>query len=505
MGGIAMKIIQLKIKLTEDTVFSETSATEGGHKSLTYIPGSALLGSTAAKLYKQLTAEEAWLLFHSGSVRFLNGFPMHDGKCTYPTPLCWFSGKDQTNLNYKDKIFVGTEALGNEQPKQIRSGFYTEDKQRIDIGLSSRMKTAIDPNTRTAKEAQLFDYQFIPAGQTFSASIQCDEHIDSKLIEKLIAHFNGGLLLGRSRSAEYGHASITAALISENKQQTQNNNDYLTLWLQSDLCVIDHNGQPNLNPNLQDLAPNLPNANLLAAKTHSAKRRYRVWNAFKRNYDAERQVLKAGSLLTFDIKTNQLTDAHWKGLSQGLGLYRENGLGQVLCNHPLTAENQSFMTSKAKTDTNDSTPNKTESSHPLIQWLTDQQHTAQGDENIKLTAKADAKQLNTAYESHRRMLGLEPHIAVGPSRSQWGSVLAAAKAAKNSNELYNTLFTDSDAIVKEKKSGWQDKFWFNDKLFSFQQWFEHEICKSKKDNLSTYLQHFAHAAMHTQTTKGDKE
>lgn len=100
-----MKTITLTITLAEDTIFSEHAATEGGHKSLSYVPGSALLGCAAAKLYRHLTPATAWDLFHSGKVRFTNGYPLSNtGKPSYPAPNNWHHTKEDAN-----QVFIGSK------------------------------------------------------------------------------------------------------------------------------------------------------------------------------------------------------------------------------------------------------------------------------------------------------------------------------------------------------------------------------------------------------------
>ena len=182
-----MKTITLTITLAEDTIFSEHAATEGGHKSLSYVPGSALLGCAAAKLYRHLTPATAWDLFHSGKVRFTNGYPLSNtGKPSYPAPNNWHHTKEDAN-----QVFIGSKHFfdENKQPKQVRAGFYTEDRVVVSVLRESRMKTAVDPITRMAKDAQLFDYQFIPANYRFRSEIHIDDDIEQNTIENLLKLF----------------------------------------------------------------------------------------------------------------------------------------------------------------------------------------------------------------------------------------------------------------------------------------------------------------------------
>ena len=49
-------------------IVSQSAATTNNHQGLDYIPGSAMLGLVASRLYPELTGEKSWQLFHSGKV-----------------------------------------------------------------------------------------------------------------------------------------------------------------------------------------------------------------------------------------------------------------------------------------------------------------------------------------------------------------------------------------------------------------------------------------------------
>ena len=75
------------ITLTQDVIVSASSATAGQHQSLDYLPGSLFLGLAASRGYAELNTHEAWTLFHSGSVRFLDALAFIDKEPSYPAPL----------------------------------------------------------------------------------------------------------------------------------------------------------------------------------------------------------------------------------------------------------------------------------------------------------------------------------------------------------------------------------------------------------------------------------
>ncbi|MCB0132978.1 MAG: hypothetical protein KDD78_19085, partial [Caldilineaceae bacterium] len=64
--------------------------------TLTYIPGSVVRGLFAGRYGgpKDAGADEFRRLFLDGSVRYLNGYLVHDGQRTLPAPASWQMVKD---------------------------------------------------------------------------------------------------------------------------------------------------------------------------------------------------------------------------------------------------------------------------------------------------------------------------------------------------------------------------------------------------------------------------
>ena len=211
----------LGITLEEDCVFSVRSATVGGHESLDRIPGQALLGAAASSLYSSLDRREAFVAFHSGRLRFGDGLPFDGIAQGFPVPLAWHHAKtDKAEANgrlMKEKVYnflhqdkIVSRGQREEQPKQLRMGYVFTDGRIIKPARSLRMKTAIEPGEGRAAEGQLFGYESLVRGQYFATVIEAEENLDNELFKKVIGALRGDLLLGRSRSAEYGRAHAEA-------------------------------------------------------------------------------------------------------------------------------------------------------------------------------------------------------------------------------------------------------------------------------------------------------
>jgi len=213
-----MKQYTITLTLQEDVIISQRSASLGGHRSLDYVPGAVLLGACAGRLYDRICAEfgqqQAYRLFHSGKVRFGNAYPLSvSGQVGMPMPVVWRYKKGDSYQSKRDgdryQLDIGKinqdKDNGGVQYVQLRSGYLTGNLEILKPDQTLRMKTAIDPDTARAATSQLFGYQALQAGQRFSAILAADDDV-LELAELAAEAMRGTLLLGRSRSAQYGKA-----------------------------------------------------------------------------------------------------------------------------------------------------------------------------------------------------------------------------------------------------------------------------------------------------------
>lgn len=510
-----MKCFDLIITLQDDCIFSERNATAGGHKALDYIPGGALLGAVAAKLYPTLSSQQAFDWFHSGKLRFGNAYPLtRDKQRTFPMPACWHQAKgdkaktEEGHLD-KEKVWrLGMPKDGkfpdNKQPTQLRDGYIALNGRLAEANRSFRMKTAINADTGRAKESALFGYDALQAGQHFYAQICCDDSFNETDIQTIKDALSEQVLLGRSRSAEYGRASIAIppdALPALPSGSAVGNK--ITLWLLSDLMVMDQHGQPTLTPLPQDLG--LPEGKLVVKESFLRTRRYSTWNAHKRGYEMERQVINKGSVLVYQLDA-PLTDEHLKMIAAGLGVERQTGLGQVWLNPPLLETQQPDWGKSAALSWHD----KIELAEPkttpaLIKWLSKRQEQSKGQAKFQREAKAIAKNYDDLCQSSRNLRGLDSSVHVGPSQSQWGAVLAAAKSPRDLEAFLNA----KDGSFKAKGEGWKDEFWDASKskgqeVTSFHAWFLEVTAESKDIRLVQHLVREIQSVLKAQKHTGGK-
>ena len=480
--------LNLQIELVDELIFSQRSASLGGHGSLHHIPGAALLGVAAARLYKVLTRELAWAAFHSGKLRFGDGLPVSDnGSQGWPMPLCWHHAKGETIVKQNRLVLNRVFNLmhcpegklpgedGDRQPKQLREGYVTADGQLLQPDTEFRMRTAINPGTGRAAEAQLFGFQSLAAGQRFHASVDWDKELPALVIENLKAVFDSGdLLLGRSRSAQFGRARCTLlesplaepALASEVGEA-------VSLWLLSDLAANDANGMPTLTPTAADLG--LPWGNPVADKTYTRIRSYAPYNTHHQLYGRERQVIAAGSVLSFKVDApptaSQLAD--WRIMvNAGLGLYRESGLGRVVLEPELLrGVNPVFSGPIPQTP---QTPRPEVPVHPFAQWVkqtTDNQDT---ENERKRWAEQAVLQLVELELNARALAGLGSNDQAGPGKSQWGRVSEVAKTAAqradSQSVLHTGLFDQDNGICKPSDPDWGRATQLGNRATTFADW-----------------------------------
>ena len=462
-------VMHFSLRLVTNTVVSQNSASSGDHRCLDFIPGAALLGVAAGKLYSQLAPEKSDLLFQSGRVRFTDALPAFEGRSGWPMPLCWHHIKGQS--------FTGTDGLGNRldpsaifdpsrfalkdglQPKQLRSGYITTTGDLVDVQKDFELKTAINSETGGAEKSQLFGYQSLRAGQCFRFSVIADGNIDTELLSQLTEALSGPARIGRSRSAQFGEVVIEAiSQVQPPQAQNDAKDNLLRLWLTSDLALMDERGNPLLTPTPSALGLSAE-SEWLADASFLRTRSYAPFNTKRRCYDLERQVISRGSVLVFRLP-EPISQAQ-KDALQCLGQYQEAGLGQVVVNPVLLSSvNPAFEVVKnVKKDK----PQQVATIKPdstLVRFLGRRTQTADHSVEVEKYARKFISEIQGALVSAAAWAGLPdgslPHEI--PNRSQWGKVRELAVTYEGDpTTLQRQLFDSDHAVlrVREGQAAWR--------------------------------------------------
>lgn len=422
-----------RITLKSDLVASLRPGSEGGHECLDYLPGSLLRG-TVAGAWKSADPDSFSATLFGGAVRFGNALPSVDGVSSIPVPLSYHRKKGGEK---EGAIVNQLQGAPDPDSRQIRSGYLvplesTDRARLIRPEQVERGKTAINPATRNqAEEGQLFAYQAIREGATFLATITGEQsHLD--LAEKILSE--KGHRLGRSRTAEFGEVEITTENQAENALLAERapNSAEIRLLLLSDLC-LERNGSAVLQPSEEDFGLKAGEATVDWANTYLASRSYSPWIAYRNGFDDERQVLSKGGVVTLSFPDEEsaaksLPDLRAK-LANGIGLHREDGLGQIAVN-PAILFMDSIDCSESGASEEDACAETPQSDHPLFIFAK-----RKADEAAKLMkaenlAKAWRKPLSSLSGAIQRETGS------GISSTQWSKIREIAVVTHFQSETF---------------------------------------------------------------------
>ena len=468
-----MKTAHFVGHLLNDAVISERTATTGGHRSLDHIPGGCLLGAAAARLYDHL-GNDAFTVFHSGKVRFGNAYPLSaTGQRTLPVPLAWHAPKGEElhgsvagvkNLvRATEQHFQAWDEQGDQQ-KQLRSGFFSPDGELVNAGKRYRLKTAVDRHRLgMSEERQLFGYESLAAGSLWHFCIDFDDTVSTEVVDQVTKALHGQIRVGRSRSAEYGLLQTTRVEVQDH-HQTFGAGGEIVLYCASDLALADNvTAAPVLTPAGDHFG--LSGVTFLAEKSYLRVRSYAPFNSTRRHFDLERQVIAKGSVLVFRAAPATTVDlpALVARLKRGIGLYRQEGLGQVLLNPGFL---ESFQYASGATGPALEVPQlKTGVESPeLTAWLNEK--LAQRDQEVAAIAEVDGWIAALVGQNC-------------PKNSQWGRLRTIALVGNTLAEIRAEIKQLTLEGVSQKQ--WGKTFVLNGRKVSYGDFLEKTVLAESID------------------------
>ena len=502
-----MSIVCFKATLTRDAIFSERSSTLGSHTTLPYIPGSVLLGCCAGKLYAGL-GTDAFTVFHSGSVRFGNAYPLDAvGNRTYPVPLSWHTEKNSqvaedgriipeniwNLLHHNDEIEKQLLAE-NAQPKQVREGFFSLQGSFVDPLSNYRLKTAIDRNKAgRSQEAQLFGYESLNAGSQWYFGVHFNDNLTPRIKDDICRVLTGTRLrIGKSRLSEYG--GNLRVVIDDDTAPVfipQICGHYLFFYCLSDAAFRDDvSGIPVHLPTANQIG--LTGTILEREKCFVRTRKYAPFNTYRKCWDMERQVLCRGSIITFKADT-QLTQGYLnevqKTLNKGVGLFRQDGLGSFLVNPGFLVEvgfNPAAVlkTAAMATEINSTSAVKqadsqcaglsTESSR-LVEWLTLKYNESRIESSVSAAVDGWITELVPALRKARNK---------APGKAQWAQLRDIAVLSENMAGVHDAFVNDKYGLCNHgiSKEKWQGRFYSNSlgRMLSYKDFMSEVVLKSRE-------------------------
>jgi len=321
-----MKTLKFQVEFLSDIVLPASSNTEGNIRELDFIPGSNFLGMVAKKYEK---FEKSFDIFHSGKVRFGDATILHDEKITYKMPLSYFHKKldNETVFNHHFLNDSDFKKLG--QLKQKRSGYITEDLEKVEIDYNYSQKSAYDKKNRRSLDSSMFGYSAIKSGTKWQFSIKYDD-ISEKDLELLKDSITGTQRLGKSKSSQYGLVEITSLKDNEldlpKEIQTENR---VVLYANSRLALVDESGNPTYD--LKYLFDGLNEKDIDYPKCQIKTSTFTPYNGAMQTKTYERVCIDRGSVIVlkeFDKEKVKLL----------VGAYQSEGFGELLLNPSFLSE-----------------------------------------------------------------------------------------------------------------------------------------------------------------------
>ncbi len=339
--------------LLDPVSMSASHSSDYSQICLDCIPGSAVAGALAGRLYRGYARENKERqqildrLFQNNEAVFANALPLTDeGLAVLPAPSCLYYEKG-TEEGVAPYVNRAATQQGEKQLKQVRSGYLNSVGGRHSVRRSSVTKTAIDRTTKTASDSQLFTLNFIEPGTVFwgYADIPQDVAGDPELAGEITSFLNSVIRIGKCRSSEFGRVRLelldqeqTSGAVDAAFHAPANLGDRLCLWCLSDVEFVDlASGAGTFVPQASNLwlgDDQTGKCTFCPEKSFIRTSRIRSFNRKRNGYDGEKCLVKRGSIIAFELKNGGSLDTAdlVKIAREGIGLGRHQGLGRVLVN-----------------------------------------------------------------------------------------------------------------------------------------------------------------------------
>lgn len=455
-----MKTLYFECTLLSDIILSETSASEGPQKTLSFIPGSNFLGIVARTAYPQadISAEDKMHLFHSGNVRFGDAHVSLSNFRSIQIPACLYYPKlegpqGDTYIHHLIELSSGSkDNYRSLQLKQYRKGFFTFAKNEeeeffaYEISPETRItiKSARDKMHRRSEDEKMFSYQSLACGAKMLFSVELTSGFE--YLEKIVTqHLCGKKNIGRSKSAEYGLVEIKKMdhpfeeVRSSNKTLSCHGNRYVVVYADSRLIFWDEEfNLPCMRPTAEMLGIKGGAIDWTLSQVRTF--RYSPFNFTRFQFDSDRYGFEKGSV--FVVRCQEFClPADTK-----VGLYKNEGFGKVIYNPEILI-----------------TPNLQPKARLIFEPKAEQEdtsHTIQFKDNtyesnflhLLISRKENTSDLKDVFKLVRDFVAThKPSFDTESMASQWGQIRNIAHSCENFNDFHkkvNDFLTHGEASNK---------------------------------------------------------
>lgn len=306
-----------------------------------YIPGGALRGA-AIQAYagdKDAADDDFRRLFLTGATRFLNAYPVMDGKRALPASLTWQTRR-KPDPNEPKKIYRGFSTAPKDveiknapfEFWQMKDGYLASVEEQWQVNVHTQRDAV--RGRATTEAGAVYRYIALPAGMKLQGIVLTQNEADAKTLKDLLG---AKILLGKARTAGYGHAKVETAPLPEGWRETGqglNVAQAVIITLLSPAIVRDENGQYSL-----DISPALSARLGKTVKINAPMRRAEIISGYNRTWGLplpQAIAIAAGSV--FEVESDASLDDWLKLESTGLGERRAEGFGRIAVNLEMPAE-----------------------------------------------------------------------------------------------------------------------------------------------------------------------
>lgn len=324
------------LTLQEPVLASSLGGEPNSANSLYYIPGGAIRGAAILAYGSEDNAAEPNFqrLFLNGKTRFLNAYPLMNQTRALPTPLSW-QVKRKPAPGEEKKVYKDTaSAPDNVDTKSAPFSFW----QLNDLAIySADEKWQVNIHTQrdairgraTTEAGAVYRYISLPAGMKLQGAVITQDAADAKQIEALLK--GKTILLGKARTAGYGHAKVDTAPMPENWRELDqpfSASETFTLTLLSPMLVRNERGQFSL-----DIEPALTARLGVTPEIEKTERHAEIIGGFNRKWGLplpQVNAIAAGSV--FKVNAKVTAEKLLELESTGIGERRAEGFGRVAIN-----------------------------------------------------------------------------------------------------------------------------------------------------------------------------
>lgn len=446
-----MKTLTYQCTLLTDIVLNAKSATEGANQTLDFIPGNNFLGITASKLYAELDAHTAWLIFHSGKVRFGDAHLLVNNCRCVKAPAAMYYPKLGSAAEecyvYHSLSQPWSSDLREKQLKQLRNGFYAFTSKGDAIEARAEkvfmVKSAYDRERRCSKDNCMYGYEALCAGLEMAFTVEIDDDVEDKVYPMIEQALVGNKHLGRSRTAQYGLVSIKPCAFEEAGTCDKPVGELVTIYADGRLIFYNEDGFPTYQPTAQQL--HLPEGSEIRWDLSQIRTFcYAPWNYKRQAYDTDRCGLEKGSVIVAKCPSAiACRDAY-------VGAYCNEGFGKVVYNPCfLNAKSDgrtTFTFREVARDVADCAQKKDLPHTPLIELLDARKKVEEQEYGIYESVNAFVEQYGSRFKN-------------AAFASQWGTIRSIAMAHADEGKLMDELFKEPRGYLVHgtAKDKWGEK------------------------------------------------